>query len=103
MESTREQPARRSTVARPDAADAPDADAKRREEREAHDEANREKVEAMSNPEPPTPTQEEADQLKEGVAASPDAETDAQKLEREQERQRREVRPGAPAGGYQTR
>jgi len=69
-----------------------------------HDDANREKVEAMSSPESPTPTQAEADELKKGVEQQPDADTPAMKQEREREQARqRDVRPGTQAGGYQTR
>lgn len=93
MESN--QQARRSPVARPDAE-------LRKEQREEHDAANREKVEAMSSPEAPTPTQAEADAMKEGVEQQANADTAAQQREREQARQR-DVRPGAQASGYQTR
>jgi hypothetical protein len=57
---------------------------------------------------PPTPTQEEADAMKEqalGPAPEPVAgETAQQKREREQrEQQQREAKPAAPASQYQTR
>jgi len=94
MESRQEpvQPARRSTAT-------PQTEVERRqEEREAHEAANKEKVEAMSAPETPTPTQEEADDLKEGALAGGNAREGTERTTRQ-----RDVRAGAQQTGYQTR
>ena len=77
---------------------------RRKEELKLADDANREKVEAMSSPETPTPTQEEADAIKAGTVAGVGAETAAARQEREREQARqRDLRPGAATSGYQTR
>jgi hypothetical protein len=66
--------------------------------------------EALSEPPlPPTPTQEEADAIKEGTygeeAPPPEGETQEQRQKREEDkRQRREAKPAADQqAGYQTR
>jgi len=83
--------------------------------REEREEAHRQSVEAMSAPEQPTPTQEEADAIKEGAMTGeapppPEAranETEAQRKERTEreakERQQRDVKPNEARSGYQTR
>jgi len=90
-------------------------DGKRREEeRQAREEAHRRSVEALSAPEQPTPTQEEADAIKEGAMEAqpkapepPAGETEAQRrtrTEREaKEQQQRDQRPDTTRSGYQTR
>jgi len=97
-------------------------DAKRQEEeRQTREEAHQRSVEALSSPEQPTPTQEEADAIKEGALGqeppppegTPVAgETEAQRRTRtereareraERERQQRDVKPDTTRSGYQTR
>jgi hypothetical protein len=82
MEST--QPARR-TAATPAA---PEGD-RRAQEKAAKEQTDKEIAERIANPpEPPTPTQAEADALKSGEALSPET---------------RDVKPGASGAGYTTR
>lgn len=96
MESRQEpvQPARRTTAPTRSEAE------RRQEERDAHEAANKEKVEAMAAPETPTPTQEEADDLKEGALAGANA---LEGTDRTAARQQRDQRPASQASGYQTR
>jgi hypothetical protein len=86
--------------------------------REEREEAHRQSVEALSSPETPTPTQEEADAIKEGaVTGNPPpegtpvaGETEAQRRTRaereakeQRDREQRDVKPGETRSGYQTR
>src|SRR5580765_8126834 len=91
MESTRHPPARRTTEPAPPATDAD----RRAQERAAKEQTDAEIAERVSSPpEPPTPTQEEADAYKEGepavpppegeARAAPANETAAQRREREE-------------------
>lgn len=104
MES-RTQPAPARRPAEPDAA-------RREDEGRAREAAHQQSVEALSAPEQPTPTQAEADAMKEHAieGEAPAApETEAQRKEREQRErdrkpdERRDVKPDASRTGYQTR
>jgi len=112
MESTRHPPARRTAEPAPPATDAD----RRAQERAAKEQTDAEIAERVSSPpEPPTPTQEEADSYKEGEPAVPPPEgearaneTAAQRREREEkerhEREQRDVKPDDHGrAGYQTR
>ncbi len=108
METSRTPPARRTTEQA-----TPEAE-RRAQDRELKEQTDKEIAERLSSPpEQPTPTQEEADKLKEGAAITPDAppegqaragETEQQRREREaRERQQRDVKPDSSPSGYQTR
>jgi len=111
-----------TTRANPQQQPAGPQDARRREdERQAREEAHQRSVEALSNPEQPTPTQEEADAIKEGAMSGgleaqpkttqpPENETAEQRKERTEreakertERRERDQRPDTTRSGYQTR
>lgn len=71
---------------------APEVD-RRKQERAAKEQTNKEMAERLSSPPPtPTPTQAEADALKEGEA-----------LEGTEATQTRDVKPGTSGAGYTTR
>jgi len=77
----------------------PEAD-RRNQERAAKEATDKEIAERVSSPpEPPTPTQAEADAFKEGAPEGPAGETAAQRREREA----RDVKPGTQPAGYMTR
>ena len=105
MESSRSNPpARRTTEPA-----VPEGE-RRDRDRALKEQTDKEIAERVSSPpEPPTPTQAEADAYKEGTAQTepPADETEAQRTEREtrerQQREQRDVKPGEARSGYQTR
>ena len=94
-----------SSSTRPRQAAAPRAEGERPTDKELKEQTNKEIAERVSSPpEPPTPTQEEADKYKEGEPAVPPetppaGETEAQRRAREQ----RAVQPEPGRAGYTTR
>lgn len=98
---------------------APAPEAERQDERALKEQTDKEIAERLSTPpEPPTPTQEEADAFKAGVTEEPPAEpppeapageTAQHRREREhrereeKERHQRDVKPDQGRSGYQTR
>jgi hypothetical protein len=86
MESTRRGG---TTAATPEAA-------RRLDDKAFKEETDRQIAERVASPpEPPTPTQEEADAIKSGEAKPPEARSGAA--------QERDVKPGASGAGYTTR
>ena len=94
------QPAHRGTT-QPTAS--PEGD-RRAQEKAFKEQTDKEIAERISSPpEQPTPTQAEADALKEGQPAS-EPETTQQREEREaREKQQRDMQPASPAARYTTR
>jgi len=95
MEST-QQPARRAATTSTTPAATPEAE-RRLDDKAFKEETDRQIAERVASPpEPPTPTQAEADAIKSGEAVPPgEARSGAA--------QERDVKPGASGAGYTTR